>query len=765
MAVSCLEAANEVLRVVASAAAAGETARAAGALASLERPLPAAVVRQAASHFMRHQHWSDALDLLLADGDLADASIALQTCLARNMVALRRHRPEVYDAIHRVPARSQCQITRVDGGLSIGQTLPGKPTFIHCGAVGPAGQLQRSTAALADHQRQCLALALAGISDGHLLHWLAHHPPHSALGMQQAIYLVEPFPELVAHVLMLHDWSGPASPICDPRFHWFVGPGAAQRLGDAWLADPWLSRPRRIAAQGIDSAALSQAIQQEVRRADARDLDRRLAVHARYAAMPASHWVDRLGPSPSATPRALVVTSRFTTVLQYSARDLADALERLGYQVLFILEPAPWQRLDIASILDAVDRFTPDVMFALDHLRYELGDLLPPELCHICWVQDDLPNLTSVEAGRSLGPRDFVLTWEKARYSEVFGYPAQRCVYMSKLTRVPQRPARWRSDGDDLVYVSNASGRIDDLEASVLRRVGNDPGAARVAAEACRRLRAVYEQGGSLCSLPQLRALVRQTAAELGLRSDTPEGMEWLVHRLEHPLNNALYRQQALGWVVEAASARGLSVALYGSGWEQHPRFAPFARGPVAYGPQLEQLTRASRINLQIVPFNCLHQRLLDGLVAGGFFLVRHHPLDVLAPRWFELVRSLDPGIRSVQDARRSLPPATLAAVLDLIAQLGEHDDRHSYDPIAAVRDALAEGLGDQFRAMPRLAEVSFDSAAALRAAIDRFLDDEPARQAIADEQRAFVEAHFTYDAGMGRALRAIHRHLAGACA
>ena len=42
----------------------------------------------------------------------------------------------------------------------------------------------------------------------------------------------------------------------------------------------------------------------------------------------------------------------------------------------------------------------------------------------------------------------------------------------------------------------------------------------------------------------------------------------------------------------------------------------------------LEDLTRRSRINLQIVPFITLHQRLLDGLVAGGFFLVRDNPAD-----------------------------------------------------------------------------------------------------------------------------------------
>src|SRR5947209_7796530 len=73
----------------------------------------------------------------------------------------------------------------------------------------------------------------------------------------------------------------------------------------------------------------------------------------------------------------------------------------------------------------------------------------------------------------------------------------------------------------------------------------------------------------------------------------------------------------------------GLRVGLYGAGWEKHPQLAKYARGPVAFGADLDELTRHSAINLQIVPFLCLHQRLLDGISAGGFFLIREHPSDV----------------------------------------------------------------------------------------------------------------------------------------
>ena len=44
-----------------------------------------------------------------------------------------------------------------------------------------------------------------------------------------------------------------------------------------------------------------------------------------------------------------------------------------------------------------------------------------------------------------------------------------------------------------------------------------------------------------------------------------------------------------------------------------HPDFAPFARGPVKYGPELEALTRRSKINFTLEPFfSVSHQRLVD---------------------------------------------------------------------------------------------------------------------------------------------------------
>ena len=61
-------------------------------------------------------------------------------------------------------------------------------------------------------------------------------------------------------------------------------------------------------------------------------------------------------------------------------------------------------------------------------------------------------------------------------------------------------------------------------------------------------------------------------------------------------INNALFRHQALHWIADL----GLNLRLYGKGWEKHPRFGRFARGPADNETQIGAIYRASRINLQV---------------------------------------------------------------------------------------------------------------------------------------------------------------------
>jgi hypothetical protein len=247
--------------------------------------------------------------------------------------------------------------------------------------------------------------------------------------------------------------------------------------------------------------------------------------------------------------------------------------------------------------------------------------------------------------------------------------------------------------------------------------------------------------------------LVRTVQAELdiGLQGERFHGVaRWLCH----PFNDALYRQQALRWAADAADALGLRLSLYGKGWDEHPDFARYARGPVDYGHALEDLTRRSLINLQIVPYLCLHQRLLDGLAAGGFFLVRSHPADVAPQAMSNLLHGHFPeSVRTLAAARAVAPPpvrdrfeSLVAACRRCLCSMGDED------PIEMVRDwEAAELIVPDGDVLPGLPEVTFANVAQARTLIERFAGDAAARSNLSARQRESVMSRLSYTAGMRR--------------
>jgi hypothetical protein len=200
-----------------------------------------------------------------------------------------------------------------------------------------------------------------------------------------------------------------------------------------------------------------------------------------------------------------------------------------------------------------------------------------------------------------------------------------------------------------------------------------------------------------------------------------------------------------------------LKLGLYGQGWEKHPDFAAFARGPVTYGPDLEALTRRSRINLSLEPFFCTsHQRLLDGLVAGGFFLLRDNPFNTVMPELSRFVmRHASPDAATVSDVLAQLAPEDHAGFENLLARCACMTEFG--DPVEFVRNGQQAGtLDDADEALPFMSRVSFSDIASMEQRILEFVDDSQKRREIARPQCQAIERRRSYTAGMGRVMKVI---------
>lgn len=685
----------------------------------------------------------------------------LTTRLALNMIEAHRWRPELAQRLEEALPRvgryrvfmlpsGQGSIAFVGGGRPVTLSPGGDPVAF---LTGLAGQLPKLCPGGS-------TLQLSGAGDGYLLAYLASNPPALFLDTQQAVWVVEPEPEALLAVMALHDLTGPRGPLQQARFQFFVGDDWEAQMRHTRLTRPALSPAAVRLGLRPDAPSLGPACERIAAAAEEHDRETVRRIEAYYAQVDQREIARVLGREPGARPaRVLLLTTRFSTVLQHSTRDAAAGIRQFGGDARIVIEEQPWERITPGLVRAALDAFKPDLVFQIDHLRSEQKAMFPPQVPFVCWIQDNLGNLMHPAAGSGIGPRDFVIgTWVE-RYVRQFGYPAASCLVVPRCTRVPEAPAVLDGSAPeaapDLLYVSNHS----DLPAQRLEQDAKTLGSHQFVdgfIEAGRRMIAIYEGGGCIESQPQVRDIVRAC-----LPGMDASDIERLTMLLFERLNNTLYRQQGLAWAARAAADCGLRLEIRGNGWEKHPVFAALARGPVRYGPELESLTRSARFNLVLEPyFPTTHQRYLDAAVAGGLCVVRRSSSLPLLERWQEVVEALDERISTLDDARSLLGPEDLGPLLELHERLRPFYSWDAHDILASTRRKQRSDLAFTSQIPPGFARASFFTPEELSQRVRELSGDAPARAALAAEQQRFVTEHFSYMATMDRVLKWVGRRM-----
>lgn len=369
--------------------------------------------------------------------------------------------------------------------------------------------------------------------------------------------------------------------------------------------------------------------------------------------------------------RVLGITSRYTTFLQYSMRDWLAAFDALGHETRLHIEQHDAETTSNVVYLGTIADFRPDVAVIIDHYRAEYRGL-PASLPVAMWVQDRLPNIFNASAGAAQGERDFCLGFGRLHLSQNYGYPKRRFltapvgVNENRFAGVAHSPADLAKFACDASFVSHHSTPAETLLQKYLEPIA-DENAKRLLNDVFEKLRAHYEGGGHVLVDATLRRIIRESAASMGL-TVTPDQMPPVQEFFGQSIVNALFRQTALKWVAES----GVNLHLYGRGWENHPYFKRFARGVADNDTQLATIYAASKINLQITPFGAVHQRLLDGLAAGSFFLLRHSPGDEVGSHYRALWTAIEANAITTDDHlhRAAAKDKTLATLVTNVLTL-----------------------------------------------------------------------------------------------
>lgn len=595
---------------------------------------------------------------------------------------------------------------------------------------------------------------------------------HMLVTYSPRIYVLEPDPRIFAASFCAAD---SAELWVQPRTTLFVGPDCVAQFEAHLRQHPGRAAPeyclRLPGPTGLDPRAVTDAAQRVLAvrqpRADA-TLQR---VSSLYRDRTPATWARRFA-APGAEPlRILGLTSRFTTYLQYSMRDLQAAFEAVGCRFRLHIEETDHDLRPPIEIAEAVAEFQPDLVVVIDHHRCEYDPVIPPSVPFVCWVQDLLPNLANRAAGAALGPLDFYIAPQIESFVRNYDYPAAQGLAWTMATcariysAVPLAESELAPHRCDFSYVSHQSLAVDALHAQRRAAFADDALALRLVDACYQRLGEAFEaRPATACAA--LDQLLDDVQAEEGLRPATPEALANLRIHYFYPVAERMFRHQALEWIADYCERTSRTLHLYGAGWEQHPRFAPYARGPAGNGPPLRAIYQASAINLQIVGTGGVHQRLLDGLAAGGFFLLRYTPGDAVhdaARRVNAALRKYD--IRPGVEYRASDCPELAAAIQARwsLCGLSKKCERFtlSEERLKFFRALEADGYrgiaGAVFGDYPR---VAFDSRDTFERTAERFLANADERRRVAAAMRGAVLARYTYGALVDALLAFLRRRL-----
>jgi hypothetical protein len=602
------------------------------------------------------------------------------------------------------------------------------------------------------------------VGHGHYVRRLYEATQHTYHGYSCALFIVVPDPADLAVALHLGEWG---AILRDPRVHWSVGADWQGALGTLLQGAPDLPLPCHLLSctpnAPLDEARrVVESLSAERERATAESF---AALTRRYAER-GPGWVARRmeealdGSGPPL--RVLAAVSRHTTFLKHSMRDIQRAFEALGHRFEVLTEATDHEVLGPPTYHEAIRRTDADLFFLIDHLRCELRDIIPDNLPLLTWDQDKLPQVFTEQNVRGLPPRDFLVGWAKYDFLTLGGKADQylnACIPTcpEQFGGEPLTEEEQRRYACDVSYVSHASQTpeefhreeralyadarvrdfIDELYVvtpDVLRRTTTMEVDAPnlVLAEAARRCGWTLEDG------PLRQRLIG-----------------WYLWRL----GDRIFRHTALEWVARWAATTGRCFRLYGNGWDRHPTLKPFAAGPAQNGRELLCIHRASKVNLQLMPAGFIHQRALDGLASGGFFLTRLTPGDARGAHLRPLIERLDAlGIRGNESLPTHDDPL-LGRMLE--AWMGPWYAAWR-DPTRRLLDYVRSSaeFPQAHELFPDFPRVAFDSEEQFTERVEHFLAHHEERREVAGRMRAAVLERLTYKATVRRILRSYAEYL-----
>lgn len=528
-------------------------------------------------------------------------------------------------------------------------------------ATGRAGRVGASWELWGEHRAQAAAFAkthlgasgdreqscvVEGVEPPWLLLAVAEARIEQPDGFRPALRVVVPDATSLIRALTLADLR---SVILDERAWWFVGQRSgeqlaehfAQRLGCVERCS-LIVTPSTTRRSSPDTMSILESftIEQE------REIEAtRQRVLRSYDARDQAFWRNRYASASTQNPlRVLIPTTRYSTFLQHSAADIAEAFRAVGIDARVLIEPDGAARFCSLAFLREIDRFDPDAILSINFTRHDINAMagggtddasrvIPPHVPMITWVQDAMVHLKRSGAAASLSELDFVVGHV---HPEMLGEdPRAHARFLpSPVLASEAKFTDTQADADlastyrcEIVAITHQSQTPGRFVQSLLHQPSASAEARRAIEDIARHVPGLCDRAWNEGVFEPARSMVEQAVRRAGLSGDQAVGI--VMSQVAIPLIDRTLRHQAFEWAARVATRRNWRFHLHGRGWNLHPTLSAFAKPEVPHDASLHAAYQSASVCMHVSAHGYLHQRVMECALSGGLPITRLTREDV----------------------------------------------------------------------------------------------------------------------------------------
>ena len=336
-------------------------------------------------------------------------------------------------------------------------------------------------------------------------------------------------------------------------------------------------------------------------------------------------------------PRILVLTTLFSTALQYNARDLMLAAQNCGCDSKLLIEQDYLHRVDNVFNAKVIAEFKPDALLMLDHFRYEQDQALYPEsLIFITWVQDFMPNIFNPNVPSKLHKRDFIMN-ALVTFNTFFaiGFDREQIIEAP----VPSnhhiyRPyelseAEKEKYGADICILCHWAD-VERCMRDETNKFSHDPDAQAIIIDLYRNYYKLARNKEIIYhSEKEFWAYIERYLQEkyhMRLDRESRAVMADVVNHMRVFYIYTVFHRLLADWLIDAGFK---NIKLWGNEWVKFEQYKNYAMGPAQNGEVLSKIYQASKIVLGTNPSITAASRTWESMLSGAFYMANYVPPDV----------------------------------------------------------------------------------------------------------------------------------------